>query len=135
MWSRAEDGAVYRLLQQNVKKQNKTKQNRKDSGTKTASTVFVSLLTQARFTLKRPGDIRTARACQFFALVLILWSLHVKTQVSYTLCFAVAFCAQGGGAGVGGGQSQPMRASVKKREQEEEIQVLPENVSLQRKRL
>lgn len=60
----------------------------------------------------------------------------MKTQVSYTLCFAVAFCAQGGGAGVGGGgQSQPMRASVKKREQEEEIQVLPENVSLQRKRL
>lgn len=103
MWSRAGDGAVYRLLQQNVKKKTKQNKTEKDSGTKTASTVFVSLLTQARFTLKRPGDIRTARACQFFALVLILWSLHVKTQVSYTLCFAVAFCAQGGGAGVGGG--------------------------------
>ena len=68
-----------------------------------------------------------------FALVLILWSLHVKTQVSYTLCFAVAFCAQGAGRGGLGGQSQPMRASLKKREQEEEIQVLPENVSLQRR--
>lgn len=115
MWSRAGDGAVYRLLQQNVKKNNKTKQNRKDSGTKTASTVFVSLLTQARFTLKRPGDIRTARACQFFALVLILWSLHVKTQVSYTLCFAVAFCAQGGGAGVGGG-AKPANESQREEE-------------------
>lgn len=113
MWSRAGDGAVYRLLQQNVKKNNKTKQNRKDSGTKTASTVFVSLLTQARFTLKRPGDIRTARACQFFALVLILWSLHVKTQVSYTLCFAVAFCAQGGG---GWGGAKPANESQREEE-------------------
>lgn len=29
-----------------------------------------------------------------FSLVLILCSLHVKTQVSYTLCFAVCFCAR-----------------------------------------
>lgn len=55
-----------------------------------------------------------------FALVLISWSLHVKTQVSYTLCLLLLSCT--------GIASQ--WAPAEEEEQEEEMQVLPENVPL-----
>lgn len=55
-----------------------------------------------------------------FALVLILCSLHVKNQVSYTLCLLFAFVH---------GRSQPMRANWR-RGTGRGIKVLPENVPL-----
>lgn len=84
LWSRAEDGAVYRLLQQNVKKKTKQNKTEKDSGTKTASTVFVSLLTQARFTCG-----------------LCMWRLKCRTHYALLLLFV----HRGAGRGLGGGKA------------------------------
>lgn len=110
-------------LQTATAKQNKTK---KDCGTKTALTVFVSLFTQAWFTLnwEVSQGIRTARACQFSSCSYLVLFACEDSSVVYTM-LAVAFVHGGGGC------NQPMKASCRKEEQEEEIQVLPESVRLE----
>lgn len=89
----------------------------KNSGTKTALNVFVSLLTQAWFTLNSEVnlDIQTAWACQFRSCCYLLCALcmwRLKCRTHYACC---CFCAR---------QWEPAE------EEEEEIQVLPENVPL-----
>lgn len=114
LWSRAKNSTGYKLLQQNKKKE----------------TPEQKLLWPYLFLCSlRPGFCAEFRSVPVkfeqlelasFALVLISWSLHVKTQVSYTLCLLLLSCT--------GIASQ--WAPAEEEEQEEEMQVLPENVPL-----
>lgn len=115
LWSRAEDGAVYTLLQQNKKKEKTLEQKLLRT-----SLFLCSLRPGLRWIHKCPGESEQLELASF-ALVLILCSLHVKTQkVSRALRFLLLSCTGDGG------QCKP----AEEEEQEEEIQVLPENAPL-----
>ncbi len=83
------------------------------------SLFLCSLRPGLRWIQKCPGEFEQLELASF-ALVLILCSLHVKTQVSYTLCLLLLLCT---------GEASQWEIA-EEGEQEEEIQVLPENVPL-----
>lgn len=111
---RAEQRTGYKLLQQNKKKE-------RDSGTKTALTVFVSLLTQAWFCAEFrsvPVNYEQLELASF-ALVLVVFACE-DSSVLHTLCLLLLLCT---------GKASQWEPAAEE-EQEEEMQVLPENVPL-----
>lgn len=104
LWSRAGDGAVYRLLQQNVKK---TKQN------KTEKTLEQKLLRPSLFLCSlRPGLLWSVPgifeqlelasfSLSFLSCGLCMWRLKCRTHYALLLLFV----HRGAGRGLGGGKA------------------------------
>lgn len=114
LWSRAKNSTGYKLLQRNKKKRLRNK----NCFDRIRFSAHSGLVFCAEF---RSVPVKFEQLeLASFALVLILWSLHVKTQVSYTPCLLLLLCT--------GVASQ--WAPAEDEEQEEEMQVLPENVPL-----